>query len=128
MIPHLPSAHPPQFSSAPSITMAPTTFTYFRDLSLELRVMIWKLVRDCDPERLVELFIECVPRSKDPETGIYMDDPKAVELEVFLSACYINLLIMWSVGQATSNNNTSSTRSFARYFSSLQGVAQKGTK
>ena len=58
--------------------MDSATFTLFPKLPPELREKIWKLDRDSRPARLVELFIEGVPRPKDPETGTFQLDANAI--------------------------------------------------
>jgi hypothetical protein len=58
--------------------MDSATFTCFQKLPLEIRAKIWKLGLDSRPPRLVELFIEGVPRPKDPEAGTYQLDANAI--------------------------------------------------
>jgi hypothetical protein len=58
--------------------MDSATFTRFQELPLEIRAMIWNLDLDGCPPRLVELFIEGVPRPKDPEAGTYQLDANAI--------------------------------------------------
>jgi hypothetical protein len=58
--------------------MDSATFTYFPRLPLEIKAMIWELDLDSRPARLVELFIEGVPRPKHPETGTFQLDTNAI--------------------------------------------------
>ena len=58
--------------------MDSATFTSFPKLPLEIRAKIWELDLDSRPARLVELFIEGVPRPKHPETGTFQLDTKAI--------------------------------------------------
>jgi hypothetical protein len=57
--------------------MDSATFTRFPKLPLEIRRKIWKLELDSHPARLVELFIEDVPRPKNREAGTYQLDANA---------------------------------------------------